>query len=88
MSAPHGRFTCQKCGEGRAMAGCTACPKCMGVDACEHGLIRTHCVPCARREGAAEERARVVAWINAGNGVGLTSYEIADAIERGEHVKP
>lgn len=54
-----------------------------------------------RREGAAEERARVVAWLQeratalgaratVGDGLVYAAYEVdqaAESIERGEHVK-
>jgi hypothetical protein len=72
--------------------------------ACKHAWVATATVQCekcgvecgpphlanARAQGAAEERARIVAWLRGEGQNGITAWAIraaaffADAIERGE----
>ena len=66
------------------------CDRCGRVLSPQQIRLRTQqCKPCTDvfAAGRQAERQRVVAWLNAGSGVNLTSYEIADAIEHAEHIE-
>ena len=49
---------------------------------CGHEYHGNHCAKCAREAGAAEERAKIVAWLHEAG-----YRQIADKIEAKEHLK-
>ena len=58
---------------------------------CGHEYHGNHCAKCAREAGAAEERAKIVAWLRSGGIVlsmdGSKEDVVASAIEAEEHLK-
>jgi hypothetical protein len=54
---------------------------------CGHEYHGNHCAKCAREAGAAEERAKIVAWHRACPPHIAHCFDAADAIEAKEHLK-
>jgi hypothetical protein len=54
---------------------------------CGHEYHGNHCAKCAREAGAAEERAKIVAWLRSPDRRLLEAPYWADTIEAKEHLK-